>query len=116
MNSRELATVLAALRLWQRTPGDDIPQLLLELADCCGEHAPLTADEIDDLCERLNLEFSLAEEWRAALEEIIDKAPDDVPEEEDYDDTESAYNNGIEVGTNDCANIARRALGQPIPE
>ena len=52
LTSRELATVLAALRYWQRD---------LESADEIidgGEHfadqLPLTAAEIDELCERLN--------------------------------------------------------------
>jgi hypothetical protein len=52
LTSRELATVLAALRYWQRD---------LESADEIidgGEHfsdqLPLSAAEIDALCERLN--------------------------------------------------------------
>lgn len=52
LSSRELATVLAALRYWQRD---------VESADEAidgGEHfaetTPLSATEIDDLCERLN--------------------------------------------------------------
>jgi hypothetical protein len=52
LTSRELATVLAALRYWQRD---------LESADEIiddGEHfadqLPLTTIEIGDLCERLN--------------------------------------------------------------
>jgi hypothetical protein len=34
---------------------------------------------------------------RAALDKIVENAPDDEPLEEDYDDTESAYYNGQDV-------------------
>jgi hypothetical protein len=53
MSDRELATVLAALRYWQQDLAeneDDGP--------ICQEHfdkvTPLTVEEIDELCERLN--------------------------------------------------------------
>ncbi len=52
LNARELATVLAALRLWQSVP--DVPFELEAIADDAGDR--LTKDEIDDLCERLNVE------------------------------------------------------------
>lgn len=53
--TRELSTVLAALRYWQlhltgEAPGDDFDSI----ASDGGTHVPLTADEIDGLCERLN--------------------------------------------------------------
>ncbi|EAZ89160.1 tetratricopeptide repeat protein [Crocosphaera chwakensis] len=48
-NPRELATILAALRLFQRTPS--VKKQLLEYFE---EAEPLTASEIDSLCERLN--------------------------------------------------------------
>jgi hypothetical protein len=63
MTSKELATVLAALRYWQ--------QELQEIAEQPDEdnwiaeslhfqeHEPLTVEEIDDLCERLNLNAPL---------------------------------------------------------
>jgi hypothetical protein len=49
LSVRERATVLAALRYWQRDlkEGDDVP--LFELFE---DATPLTAEEIDDLCER----------------------------------------------------------------
>lgn len=52
MDARETATVLAALRRWQL-------QSVLTHQGCSiatndGEFEPLDADEIDDLCERLN--------------------------------------------------------------
>jgi hypothetical protein len=52
LTDRELATVLAALRHWQRAlarTGGEAP-----LPDhFASEHTPLTAEEIDRLCERL---------------------------------------------------------------
>jgi len=52
MKSRELATVLAALRYWQQDiEANDVPPISGEFfADC----EPLTSEEIDGLCERLN--------------------------------------------------------------
>ena len=56
LNNRELATVLAALRLWQRvrktTPCEDER----EIANDGGTIDPLNNVEIDDLC--MNLNFS----------------------------------------------------------
>lgn len=52
LSCRELATVLAALRYWQR----DL-ESADELFDGGGhfaDHVPLSAAEIDELCERLN--------------------------------------------------------------
>jgi len=52
LTDREIATLLASLRNWQ------IDGLNEDLADAfCGhfeEHAPLSDDEIDELCERIN--------------------------------------------------------------
>jgi len=54
MTKRELATVLAALRYWQQDlEASDAPPISEEFfADC----EPLTSEEIDELCERLNSE------------------------------------------------------------
>lgn len=56
INNRELATILAALRYWQRegmmSGGHE-----QDIACDDGEFAPLNADEIDGLCERLNCEM-----------------------------------------------------------
>lgn len=49
---RENATILAALRYWQDAPGK--ADAFVEIASDGGNFTPLTADEIDDLCERLN--------------------------------------------------------------
>ncbi len=50
---RELATVLAALRLWQRALMKD-PAHVWHSEHFAGGITPLTAKEVDDLCERLN--------------------------------------------------------------
>jgi len=52
LTSRELATVLAALRYWQRDleSADEI----FDSGDHFVDQLPLTAAEIDELCERLN--------------------------------------------------------------
>ena len=66
-NERELATVLAALRLFQRTdsahsgPENDI-------ATNGGEFEPLTNAEIDVLCERVNVIAPVANDLQAAEE------------------------------------------------
>jgi hypothetical protein len=49
LTDRELATVLAALRFWQRA-WDGSKVSLEQFA----EETPLTPEEIDDFCERLN--------------------------------------------------------------
>ena len=56
LTSRELATVLAALRWWQQElqrldPPNDIPPIGFHFTD----QTPLSGAEIDDLCERLNV-------------------------------------------------------------
>jgi hypothetical protein len=54
LSDRELATVLAALRLWQRTFAANASGCLPQ--DHFNDRiTPLTEHEIDDLCERLNL-------------------------------------------------------------
>ena len=55
-SDRELATVLAALRYWQRDLIDSAKQgnNLTSPEHFTDTVMPLTFDEIDDLCERLN--------------------------------------------------------------
>ena len=53
LTNHELATVLAALRLWQRSRH---PLDLEEIATDEGALDPLDTDEIDSLCERINCE------------------------------------------------------------
>jgi hypothetical protein len=53
-NRRELGTVLAALRLWQSTPGRK-HLWQWDIATDVGELKPLDNEEIDELCERINV-------------------------------------------------------------
>jgi hypothetical protein len=55
ISSRELATILAALRYWQandRNAATKAPEH--DIASNSGEFEPLGNDEIDALCEQLN--------------------------------------------------------------
>lgn len=64
MDSRELATVLAALRYyqaaidtmpsWPEHRTSLVPGEILDIATNLGAVDPLTGDEIDVLCEKLN--------------------------------------------------------------
>jgi hypothetical protein len=50
LTDRELATVLAALRYWQQDLAENDGPISEHFADV----TPLSVEEIDDLCERLN--------------------------------------------------------------
>ncbi len=54
ISDRELHTVLAALRLWQTGVGIFDHGALRDIVTNGGTHEPLTVDEIDRLCERIN--------------------------------------------------------------
>lgn len=54
VDTRELATMLAALRFFQRT-GSDLTEPENDIATNGGEVAALSIEEIDVLCERLNV-------------------------------------------------------------
>jgi hypothetical protein len=58
LDDKELATVLAALRLWQSKQGpDNLPAQANVVADFgpyFEECEPLSREEIDALCERIN--------------------------------------------------------------
>jgi hypothetical protein len=55
VTDRELATLLAALRTWQRTVAEEKQaQELVSPSHFEDGISPLTAEEIDELCERLN--------------------------------------------------------------
>jgi hypothetical protein len=56
MHKRELATVLAALRYWQQDLADNQDAGPISPVHFDDEATPLTVDEIDALCERLNTE------------------------------------------------------------
>ena len=53
LTDRELGHVLAALRAYQQLAGHSAD--LDGIATDAGTHDPMSPDEIDDLCERLNL-------------------------------------------------------------
>ncbi len=53
LNPRELATVLAALRYWQQQQKECEATIVAAFPQF-SEERPLSADEIDQLCERLN--------------------------------------------------------------
>ncbi len=58
----ERDTILAALRMWQEQTKYQqehpdaiwVSHDLMEIATLGGDHEPLTNEEIDDLCERIN--------------------------------------------------------------
>ncbi len=67
LSGRELAAVLAGLRLYQKALEDAgadfaddaalaLPEGILDIATCDGEFEALDAEAIDILCERLNCE------------------------------------------------------------
>ncbi len=57
VNDREHATILAALRSYQRVePAGLVPSAIEDIATNCGLHEPMLVDEIDALCERINTE------------------------------------------------------------
>ncbi len=57
MNDLERDTILAALRTWQghRANVEDTDSGLWKIATNDGEHEAMTHEEIDELCERLNV-------------------------------------------------------------
>ena len=59
LTPQQLGTVLAALRHWQRETEDgDYPGDLWDIAADGGAFEPLSADDIDELCENINCEPS----------------------------------------------------------
>lgn len=54
LDDRQLDTILAALRHWQKSLPKGVEADLLEIASRGDEHAPLSVDEIDQLCEKIN--------------------------------------------------------------
>lgn len=54
LTTRELATVLAALRHWQRYLDTSARKFVRAEYEHFTDEAPLTPRQIDDLCERLN--------------------------------------------------------------
>ena len=58
LTARELATVLAALRHWQTTLPESA-EVYEDIATDGGRLEPLTVNEIDELCLRLNLSLPI---------------------------------------------------------
>jgi hypothetical protein len=54
LSPRELATVLAALRYWQRQLADGEDGSSISLYHFTESVTPLSTTEIDEFCERLN--------------------------------------------------------------
>ena len=54
LDDRELATILAALRFWQRWAKPDGTEW--DIATDRGHLKAMTPEEVDDLCERINLD------------------------------------------------------------
>jgi len=54
LNERELATILAALRYWQRDLAADEDDGPISPEHFDARVTPLTVEQIDDLCEGLN--------------------------------------------------------------
>ena len=54
MTGKDTATVLAALRFWQNNVTDEEKSDELNGYGHFEEHEPLTNEEVDDLCEKLN--------------------------------------------------------------
>lgn len=52
---REVATILAGLRSLQTTGVKNYSSYILDIATDLGKYKPMSAQEIDDLCERINL-------------------------------------------------------------
>ena len=107
VNDRELATILAALRLWQEQ--DAPPARQFEIATEHGE--PMDGEAIDALCERLNTEdhelqlLALPGQLLSALERAVAANDPNGESRDDYD----------WVGEADRAVAAAKAAGiQPI--
>lgn len=74
LSDQELNTVLAALRLWQMQRERDIPGSILEIATAGDTVDPLDSDEIDSLCERLNVDEDALRTELAELEAAFERA------------------------------------------
>jgi len=69
LDGRELGHVLAALRLYQRMAGHSAD--LDDIATDAGMHEPMTPDEIDGLCERLNLTRTVGDTMRGLPSMVV---------------------------------------------
>lgn len=54
LSDKQRATILAALRFWQATPSDETEDYN-EIATNSGAHDALNLEDIDALCEQINV-------------------------------------------------------------
>ncbi len=54
-DDREITSILAGLRLLQSTPFHQLPDDILQIVTDGGILEALSNDEIDDLCEKINV-------------------------------------------------------------
>jgi len=85
VSTREFATILAALRYWQANERNTASEAVeYDIASDGGQFEPLGNDEIDALCEQLNVRATAtSEEQMARLLEKADAAglePEDLDE------------------------------------
>jgi hypothetical protein len=116
VDAREFATILAALRYWQRDglatdeQGDlAAPGPENDVATDGGTHEPLDLEEIDELCERLNCEPSaltrLVEILRSTATSCHDACTGDWDKSDDgFDALKRAAEEGLTI------------LGAPLPD
>jgi hypothetical protein len=79
VTERQFHTILAGLRCWQRYLAEHPIYVDDDIASNCGEVQPLTQDEIDDLCERLNCGGALHDDLldlAKALIALVEEAPE----------------------------------------
>jgi hypothetical protein len=69
LDDRELGHVLAALRLYQTAIGHSAN--LGDIATDAGRHKPMSPDEIDDLCEHLNLTRTVGDAMRGLPSMVV---------------------------------------------
>lgn len=67
LNKLELNSVLAGLRLLQHTPTDQLPPGLLDMVLLDGTDERLSDTDIDNLCERINVDETEQELWVVAI-------------------------------------------------
>jgi hypothetical protein len=108
LSGQELATVIAALRYWQKNYGDVAMLAGREFYDIAvnsGEFPPLSLQKIDALCERINVAGdepravnATSKLYRliAACQEVSEMAPKpEVPEIEDMKDLDPSQAEGL---------------------
>ncbi len=85
------------------SPGEIMP-----VGECpeCGAVAHYSDDAV--------ISNRLLQEACGLLNSLVERAPDEEPDLEDYDDTESASSKGVDVGLWESAQVAKQALGKLV--